>query len=221
MKTEAAILEQLVKDLEAKIEDPFIEQSDFELAEKALQEAKDRLSTLYDSGLLPAEQRVTVDGKSGIVNQFGYTEPDIANPHSPVEPLSQVIEPELETCPETCPNHEQIKIDTGALLESNVKEAKVDTKLAATHILDLPKAEDVAKTLGVEGLRQSQLYSQLQVLFPKECDTPLGNFALRLLIENSFLQTNLGEMSKLTSSGVAKLNLIHRIEAPAKNKGRR
>lgn len=207
---EIAILEETVEKLRAIVDDAFTDPGEWHEASKAMQEAEDRLHTLLDqqSGhLTQAEKRVTIDGKSGVVNQAGYIEPDIANPR-PVEPIPDVIEP-VAIEDDWKPDSEYKQIDVVEFIDESLKAKQVFADLRAGDIMHYEEVAEIAAELGIDSLRVSQLHSQLEALHKEECNSPLGIFTLRVLVENAFLHKNLAEMNQITSFAVGHLNKVH------------
>jgi len=208
--TELSVLQETESQLLEITENLFADPQERKEAQTALVEIQDRIATIIDrqSGkLLRGEEHITIDQLKGIKNEYGYIEPDLLAE----KPLDKILEPALPECPETCPNHEQLRIDAPPLID----KPRADS-LIAGNILHYPKPDDIAATLAVDAIRSGQLHSQLVTLFGADLTaSPLGSYCWGILIENAALHEMLRAANQLTNETVAKVNLVHKIRHQA------
>ncbi len=109
------------------------------------------------------------------------------------------------------------------LLDAAITGGKVGPDLNAADVMskaDFDEIVTIGKSLGVESLRVTQLYSQLEACCGGASNTRIGMFALRILVENAFLHQHIGRMNELTSSAVVQLNILHKPAKETKKNGK-
>jgi hypothetical protein len=103
--------------------------------------------------------------------------------------------------------------------QNQIAPVKIEILTESLSREDFEKVEAIARNLGIDATRSGGLFSRLEIAAKEQANTPLGMFALRILIENQYLKDSLTQIANIASGAVMQLNLIN--NPPAEPKSRK
>lgn len=229
--------DKLILDAQAIADDPL---ADPETVEQALQtvavaeqrrrdaidresgtipDPRDATKTIETQPILqPRERRFRNGGKSTVVNEHGYGEPDIANPDPLTTPADTVLTPdEIAQIDE---QQQQAAENIGLTLPAS---ASVTLTVATKD--DYEAVVKMGNDLGLDALEVGQLWSRLQMQgFGADGYTQLGMYALKIAVECQYMRKVIAKWSTdlmMTQNHITRLHAPPVVEKEKSSKSRR